>query len=336
VMQDYRQASRKTLIIDRKIKCHKKGSRFYNQHFDGKRKFGNKSDQIEETDEILVVHNEVRHGLKPSYTSTKHFYDEKSMYEWIARYPVGTEIDDSKYPFLFDFAEELSPELEYFLSLNIAKTYSPLAAETLKKAGLLSDLHRPTDEIIHFLGKEKLDEIHSMHGENWSVMAVMLFCLSNLSKSSAAFLAAIYKYHYYISGDEYTAGYFLRDLEIAIEGVEASAIKALETRKKAGASGSAKSRKARESRRLSLFLEIEDVAKGNPDILKLGEAALAKVALNRLRDKEPRVWSQGAGQISEYLGDIRRGEAGPELQARYVALFGDKPPKRLHGFRGTA
>jgi hypothetical protein len=36
---------------------------------------------------------------------------------------------------------------------------------------------------------------------------------------------------------------------------------------------------------------------------------------------DPALWSQGAGQVEEYLGEIRRGEAGEQMLARYLAMF---------------
>jgi hypothetical protein len=73
---------------------------------------------------------------------------------------------------------------------------------------------------------------------------------------------------------------------------------------------------------------MEKVCQRNPDIANLGEDPISELALREAIQKDDSLWSQGKGQVQEYLGEIRRGEAGPELQSRYAALFGSKPPKR--------
>jgi hypothetical protein len=76
---------------------------------------------------------------------------------------------------------------------------------------------------------------------------------------------------------------------------------------------------------------MEKVCQRNPDIAKLGEGPISELALREAIQKDASLWSQGKGQVQEYLGEIRRGEAGPDLQSRYLAHFGSKPPKRLRG-----
>ena len=49
--------------------------------------------------------------------------------------------------------------------------------------------------------------------------------------------------------------------------------------------------------------------------------AVANLAAEDAAKDAPSVWAQGRGQVDEYLGEVRRGEAGEELQARYQRIF---------------
>ena len=66
---------------------------------------------------------------------------------------------------------------------------------------------------------------------------------------------------------------------------------------------------------------MEMVARRNPDVVKLGPSAVATLALSESEVAEPALWTQGKGQVDEYLGEIRRGEAGQEMRDRFLTLF---------------
>ncbi len=184
-------------------------------------------------------------------------------------------------------------------------------------------------KVLDYLGKQRVGALKTRFGENWEAVAEFEYCWQEMPQSSAAFRAAACRYHYFISGNEFAAGYLSRDLEVLVHGVEEEATKAIEMRKKAGEAGSRTSAKAREARRSALLAAMEDVAQRNPDVVKLGEEALASLALSQSTEAESGLWRQGKGQAKEYVGEIRRGEAGEEMQARYRTLFGGKPPKRF-------
>lgn len=115
---------------------------------------------------------------------------------------------------------------------------------------------------------------------------------------------------------------------LALLGIEAKA-----TKKKRELAAGEKSRKLREERRAALFEKMELIAARSPDVVKFGADAVAKLALDECIQDNAAIWSQGRGQVSEYLGEIRRCEAGQDIQKRYQPLFGSKPPKRLRGIR---
>lgn len=209
---------------------------------------------------------------------------------------------------------------------------SPLAFEVLGNSGIYHETFgKLSKEVTEFIGQERLLELKKNYGENWETAAAFEYCWLNLPHSSPAFVAASYQYHHYITQDDFSAGYNWRDLEIMVHGVEAEALKAIETRKRAGKSGSEKSSNARRTRRTDLFTKMELVAERNPDMVKLGADTIAKVALQECLEENEVLWRQGSGQVWEYLGEIRRGEAGSDMQERYRVLFGDKPPRRFKG-----
>jgi len=88
--------------------------------------------------------------------------------------------------------------------------------------------------------------------------------------------------------------------------------------------GGLRSALARESRRAALLDAMEVLGRRNPDLVKLGQASVAAMALAESMESSPDLWSQGQGQIEHYLGEIRRGEAGADMQARFRTLFPNK------------
>lgn len=118
-----------------------------------------------------------------------------------------------------------------------------------------------------------------------------------------------------------------------IEPLALLGIEAKDTKRKRELAAGEKSRKSREARRATLFRKMEALAARNPDMVKLSENIIANLALKDCIEEDAAMWRQGPGQVNEYLGEIRRGEAGQDMQKRYQALFRDKPPKRLRGLR---
>lgn len=204
--------------------------------------------------------------------------------------------------------------------------------ETLQSAGITdSGWVNTAQHILDSLGVQRVKELSETYGENWQAVARFQYCFENLPHSSPAYIAAAHEFCYYILEDDFKAGYLLRDLEVLLHGVEETAARTIATRQKAGQSGSRKSAQAREMRRAELFEKILMLVERNPDIAKFGDEAVAKLACEDCKKDNPSLWKQGPGQISDYLGEIRRGEAGAGMQERYQAIFGSKPPKRFKG-----
>lgn len=182
----------------------------------------------------------------------------------------------------------------------------------------------PTDAVLNLIGDVRILEIKEKFGNSWGYAAEAEYSFSLFPRSSPAYIAAAYNYARFILRDDLTAGYLLRDLEIAVHGIEMEAQKVAEARKRAGEKGMAASSGARDRRRMSLLAGMEALAKRNPDMVAHGDQNLAKYALRHCVNDDPKLWAQGGKQLVEYLDEIRRGEAGDEAKARYLALFPSK------------
>lgn len=325
-MNELRRPTRKTIIEGLHIRHVRRGDPFF------------PPDKLlkllgeEQATEAWEIFTTTRTGLQPEKTNLQFVFSQHAADEIQANYTVGSEIlsefreIEQRY---IDFVRE-NMNSDLLFGVCAGDGESPLALDILGDAEIHRERYGPISrEVAEFIGKQRISELQEEFGENWQVAAAFEFCWLNLPHSSPAFVAASYRYHHYITGDDFSAGYHWRDLEIMVHRVEAEALKIIETRKRAGKSGSAKSSMARERRRINLFKKMETVAARSPDIVKLGADAIAKVALQECIEEDSALWRQGSGQVAEYLGEIRRGEAGSNMQERYQTLFGTKPPKRF-------
>lgn len=322
-MNELRKATRKTIIEDITIRHVRRGELSF------------PPDSIIEggaaVNEAWAIWTTFRTGLQPSKCHFGYVPTESEAISFRENHPVGSEFSAPS------LTEEGGKELirtiiksGLLYGVAAGDEESPLAFDVLEEAGITEkNYHSLTKEVTDFIGQDRIEEVKSQFGENWGVVVAFEYCWLNFPHSSPAFVAASYQYHYYVTEDEFSAGYLWRDLEIMVHRVETEALKAIETRKRAGKSGSEKSAKARKKRRTELFKKMETVATRNPDMVKLGAETVAKVALQECIAEDSALWRQGSGQVIEYLGEIRRGEAGPDMQKKYQTLFGSKPPKRL-------
>jgi hypothetical protein len=268
-------------------------------------------------------------------------FSEEEAQAYQDKYPIGAEISDQ----LWSKQENrrllricMEPGLcmepgSSLIGVSAGDCEAPLALHVLGDAGIYQERYGPlSSEVINNLGHERVAELKDTYGENWNIAAAFEYCWVELPHSSPAFVAASYQYHYYITQDDFSAGYHWRDLEVLVDEVEETAAKVIETRKRAGESGSKKSAQAREARRNGLMGALEAVVERNLDAMRLGQDSLVQLALETAEESDPYLWRQGKGQVQEYLGEIRRGEAGDAMKARYFALFPAKPPKQLSEF----
>lgn len=293
-----------------------------------------KFEQNKTLQEYWTVFFTVRDGLLPEKIWSSDFDTLDEAQSFIEKHPVGTEFSA-----IYDLRNSL-PEDQRWVIDDIVKgglfspnpssagdEDSPLAFQVLEKAGVKNVNNVGLTRVVqNYLGSVHLEELKCKHGDNWEAAAAFEYCALNFPHSSAAYLAAAYQYCYYIKNDDFAAGYFWRDLEVVYYGVETGAVKALEMRKRAGEKGKEASTKARLARIASLLNGMEKVASRNPDLCALGVKPLAALGFQEAERENPNLWAQGRGQTEEYLGEIRRGEAGKTFQSRFNALFPKKPP----------
>jgi hypothetical protein len=281
--------------------------------------------------DIWLLWTTLRSGLTPPSTIWRVCESEIEAHEFMRKHPVGSVILEvsAQHSVWHDWVRDVI-DTGFPIGIAAGDGDSPLAFDTLTDAGIYEQRYgnKLSKEIIDFLGEIRISELRDRFLDKWEIAAAFEYCFSNLPHSSAAYVAAHYQYHYYITMDDFSAGYIWRDLEILTDGVETLAVKAIETRQKAGQAGSVKSAEARGARRAALLVEMEGLVRRNPDIVPIGDEQIAKLAVTKAKEANPALWRQGQGQVSEYIGELRRGEAGPEMQGRYQALFGSKPPKR--------
>ena len=289
----------------------------------------------EPPEELWVLYMRTKTGLLDEGLQIRLFQTEADLRAAQEKYRVGMLLPESSAREMLESADIGTEQLRRFVDSRFVPSAgsagseeSPLAFEVLAKAGITKLFGPPTKEVMDWLGKERVDELKRLHVDNWASAACFEYCLANLPASSPAFLAALHMFHYYITGNDFAAGYYWRDMEVAVHGIEAEAAKVQRMRVNAGRQGSKASAKARNERRTSLLGAMETIASRNPDIGILGERAVVLLAVEECKRAKPSLWGQGSGQALEYLGEIRRGEAGDAMQARYDKLFPRKVPKR--------
>lgn len=142
------------------------------------------------------------------------------------------------------------------------------------------------------------------------------YAVEKFGEEIASFASDVFDQGYFM-GRVYSEYSVKRTIEPhALAGQAFASLKA----KRARAAGEKSSFK-RLKRIEGLLDHMEVLAASNPALLRLEPLVLAEMACQDVAAHDPSLWAQGAGQIDEYLGLLRRGEAGPELQSRYLKLF---------------
>lgn len=138
----------------------------------------------------------------------------------------------------------------------------------------------------------------------------------NFGEEPASLISDAFDFGYFLgrSYSEYSVKRFIEPH--ALVGRDFEALK--EKRSKAAGMTSVIKRRGRIH---SLLTHMEALVEGSPALRRLDPLVLARMAYEDAAAQDPRLWAQGAGQIEEYLGLLRRGEGGPELQSRYLKLF---------------
>lgn len=200
-------------------------------------------------------------GFVPSFTRRTFFNTKEEAEACMATEGVGATLTGesvmAKFQAALDteqFREHLNEGSPIF-HRGDEDLFLPWAV--LREAGL-NDGFDLTPEVEAFLGHERFQELKSSHPDNWKCIAELEFCMAHFAESSAAYVAALCRYNYFVREDDFAAGFLLRDLEFIYHGVEELAQRAFEYQqnlpKNAKRGGDANREKA--EKRLKAFMTL--------------------------------------------------------------------------------
>ncbi len=205
-------------------------------------------------DDTWTVWVSAQTGFLPLSHHCFDFPSEEEAKKFLNACPIGSDFNVSPqaYP---DQAHELQSQIEELIDLcspgardfEVGEERSPLALDVLEASGVMANL-TVSGVVQDFLGEDRVNSLKKQYHNNWEVAAALQYCWLKLPHSSAAYVAARYLFHFYILGDDFTAGYHWRDLEILAYQVEADAAVGQGIRRAARAGGHARAASAKEGR----------------------------------------------------------------------------------------
>ena len=210
------------------------------------------------------------------------------------------------------------------------RSFEHITAEILKNADVLGEpyplgcdfsnvpkKYAPHQKVMNALSKEEKSEAENVAGNNWDIIVALNYVRKNFPIYSQEFYAAVWRYYYFVEEDDYKVGYLASEMGWRFSH-EKDALEA-KARKSASGKGSAKANANKKAQRIeALLLEMEKLFSQNPGAASFGEGAIAKAALKMAVKDDPPLWSQGQGQLENYLVEIR---TNPELKPRYLKMF---------------
>lgn len=202
-----------------------------------------------------------------------------------------------------------------------------LAWHVLREAGIADATGISTlDTVSEFLGSARISALKEQYGDSWSAAAEFEYCLMKVPADSPAFIASASLFAFFCQQDDFAAGYLLRDLEFAVSRVEDELSKQRARSRKAGRGGADHKKGRRLERIVDLVGRMEALFMDNPMARAMQPEELADHAV---RNVNTPLWSEGRGQVTNYLTEVRCGDHGEDLKSRYFALFPAQAPKPL-------
>lgn len=173
---------------------------------------------------------------------------------------------------------------------------------------------------------DRAKELRKAHGELWPAAANYEFCLQTFDPSHPAFIASECLFHFHITDEQYWVGYKLRDLQLILSQVEHELSQERARKRNAGKGGADHKKGRRLERIVDLVGRMEALFMENPMARAMQPEELADHAV---RNVNTPLWSEGRGQVTNYLTEVRCGDHGEDLKSRYFALFPAQAPKPL-------
>ncbi|MGB0508130.1 MAG: hypothetical protein ACPGGK_18240 [Pikeienuella sp.] len=130
-----------------------------------------------------------------------------------------------------------------------------------------------------------------------------------------AVIASKALYNFFISHNDYAAGYYYRELQMVHGGAEQLASDAVELRTRAGEGGKRASQTAKQDRLDKFLAEIVALADLYP---RISEQMIVDQAFKNAVKAEANLWKQGKGQQANYETELR---SDPKYSDRYFMCF---------------
>lgn len=102
----------------------------------------------------------------------------------------------------------------HFLGVDLLSA-DGASLDVLKRHGLLTKSYEPTKDVLEFFAIPEfpyLETLKARYGQNWEVAAVSEYVLETYPPYSETFYAALVRYHYYISENDFLAGYLWAEM----------------------------------------------------------------------------------------------------------------------------
>ena len=210
------------------------------------------------------------------------------------------------------------------------RSFEHITAEILKNADVLGEpyplgcdfsnvpkKYAPHQKVMGALSKEEKSEAENVAGNNWDIIVALNYVQKNFPIYSQEFYAAVWRYYCFVEEDDYKVGYLASEMGWRFSH-EKDALEA-KARKSASSKGSAKANANKKALRIKALLrEMEKFFSQNQDAALLGVDAIANAALKKAVKNDRSLWSQGQGQLGNYLSEMR---ADPSLSDRYYEIF---------------
>ncbi len=290
--------------------------------------FGTEFEQLDDDDPIWMVTTTSRTGLDKEGTGFSFYTTEEKAEEAVRSMPVGTITGDGfGWPMRFKemFGNTTfntvkgSSDPRSLLShifINLAEDAVHYKCyEALSKAGVISEKNfMISQHVIDWLGDEHVKWMKAEFDENWSVVGELEFCINHFPDSSLATLSAKLFCAYFVTHDDFSVGYYTKEIEAIDGGTENAALQSTELRKKAGLAGGQASRK-RKLANLEIFMEEIEALSGAVGLIneKLILQQAKEAALTRCQ-----TMPHSQKTLEDYETYLRSEEP---FKSRYRAVF---------------
>lgn len=219
---------------------------------------------IQKGDSVWATRITTRTGLDKESVGGEYYSSLSKAEESLRQLPIGTSFGDGYgYPKRFrELFQGADPQilLGHMYSAGEDDLMFGQCYEALHKAGVKDSRFNTSSTVLEWVGDEHVEWMRDAFGENWTAVAELEYCLNHFADSSLAGLAARVFFAYFVSGDDFSVGYFSKEIEMILGGAEDIASKTKEVQKRAGAAGGKSSHERRIANLEVLMQEIERLA----------------------------------------------------------------------------